>query len=538
MQPTQSAAGKERPRSAPMPWQGRRIGFVALPIGWVMGTLAYGAEPPPPPPALSVRLIRPDLQMDQALGLFRGARAPHPAAALAAWKRGAGPGANAALGKPWEAAIALFNPAMAAELRSFDGAELHITFDPDNGSAHWFAAIPHDDGTFASLATALVLTDGGREPPLDGPGIAVDRLGPPPWPLALRAADRFAMADSREGLRQALEPLRGGERNPGAEGPALESGWLFEIDPQGLGRAGPLPRRRLAEALRGLGCLRISARGGLEHETLALTATLWLDIPLVAAGTVDPAWLDGLPEERLVAVFATTIDPADRAWDRGFALADRIERADPAHAGVAPLRTRINLLAAGAKVRPEVDLWPHLRGLTAALLADRAGAVDGAVVSLHTDSPESAARIAGKVLPALAQLLGLRVPPADDEPRRIGALGHRPVGFRTRGATVRLAWGEPALALIQGGLASGTLRTLLPRDVPPPQRWGAFWPGRTAAAKSLGGALADVLAEYPPIQWSGYNKPPGTREVIRWPGLHNLIFRVLERLPLDPPPRD
>jgi hypothetical protein len=480
--------------------------------------------------------------MDQVLALFRGTRAPHPAAALAAWKRAAGPGAS--LGKPWEAAIAAFNPEMAGELRTIDEAEMVLTFDPDDGAAHWFAAIPHDDGTFASLATALVLTGGGQEPPLEGTAIPVDRLGPPAWPLAARTADRFALANSRAGLRQALGPPHARIRDPGrgAGIPAIESGWLIEVDPQGLGRSGPLPRRRLAEALRGLDCTRLSAWAGLEGETLALNATLWLDVPLPAAGALDPAWLDGLPEERLLAVFVAAIDPSPAAWERGFALADRIERADPAHAGVAPLRTRLNLLAAGVKVRPEVDLWPHLRGLTVAVLTDPAGVVDGGLVFLHTENPESAGRIAGVILPALAPLLGLRVPPTaaaqPGELRRLGELRRRPVGVCHHGATVRLGWGESALGAIRGEPGGATLQKPLLRDRHPPQRFAALWPGRTAAARARAAPLATALAEAPPILWSGQNQPPGAREVIRWSGLHDLVRRVLERLPLDPPIRD
>jgi hypothetical protein len=206
------------------------------------------------------------------------------------------------------------------------------------------------------------------------------------------------------------------------------------------------------------------------------------------------------------------------------------------------VRTRINLLAATVKVRPELDLWPHLRGLTAALMTDPAGAVDGGLVSLHTDRPESAARIAGAVLPALAPLLGLRVPAAPaaqpGELRHLGEFRRRPVGVSYQGVTVRLAWGESALASISGDPAGATLRELIPHDGHPPQRFGAFWPGRTAAATTSGAPLAPALAAAPPIVWSGYNELPGTREAIRWPGLHDLVRHVLERLPLDPPSRD
>ena len=57
-------------------------------------------------------------------------------------------------------------------------------------------------------------------------------------------------------------------------------------------------------------------------------------------------------------------------WDGVFALADRVDRADPARANLAPLRTRINLLASAVGARLEADFWPHLRGVTVAWLAN------------------------------------------------------------------------------------------------------------------------------------------------------------------------
>src|SRR4051794_18324423 len=59
------------------------------------------------PAALTVRAVRPDEQGTRLIDLFRGARAPHPAAALAAWKHAQG--GKAGLGKPLEAAIAALN---------------------------------------------------------------------------------------------------------------------------------------------------------------------------------------------------------------------------------------------------------------------------------------------------------------------------------------------------------------------------------------------------------------------------------------------
>src|SRR5262249_55156672 len=123
--------------------------------------LALGAEAVPArgqdpwPAALAVRLVRPDRQGERLLGWFEGCRAPHPAAALSGWRRATG----GTVGKPFEAVIALFNPGMARELASLEQAEFQLGLGAD-GSTHWLATIPGDDGTVAALATALALTDG------------------------------------------------------------------------------------------------------------------------------------------------------------------------------------------------------------------------------------------------------------------------------------------------------------------------------------------------------------------------------------------
>jgi hypothetical protein len=482
------------------------------------------------------------MQSERVIALFQGTRAAHPAEALAAWKRAVGP--HHGLGKAWDAAIAAFNPAMAAELRGLDQADLVLWFDAAAGASHWYAALPHDDGSFADLALAMALTDGGREPPLGG--VAVDRLGPAASPLLARDGRRFALADAREGLQLALAPARPDPWDNGGDLPALESGWLIAVDPEGLGQSGPINQRRLAAALRGLGCRNALACAGLEGETLSLTVALRLDAAPApaAAAAIDLAWLDALPASGLLAAFAWTIDPSAAAWDRTFAVADRIERADPARADVAPLRTRINLLAATVKVRPEVDLWPHLRGFSGAVLADPAGAVSGAVLALHTDTPTAADRIAGQVIPALGPLFGLRKrPPAAEVrapersgssgPRNLGEIRHRTLTVIQTGATVRIGWGDTGPEPVPVPPASSSLRRLVPPAEGPPQRFGAFWPGKLELRSTFGTPLAATLAEAASIVWLGRNDSPGAREVLRLSGLRDLVHQLLDRLPGD-----
>src|SRR4051794_10543398 len=95
---------------------------------WLIAALALaGGEP-----AVTIRVERPDEQLSRLLGLFEGARAPHPAATLAAWRHAGG----ARIGKAAEAAIAALNPEMVPELRNLDGAGVVLDFGPD-GRLHW-----------------------------------------------------------------------------------------------------------------------------------------------------------------------------------------------------------------------------------------------------------------------------------------------------------------------------------------------------------------------------------------------------------------
>src|SRR5438477_7441967 len=110
-----SAWGAGRAAIPRSPWLSL-VGLGCALVAGVTAARAAGAEPPRP--AVTVRLVGPDRQGAQVLDWFRGARAPHPAAALAAWRRATG----RHLSKAREAAIAAFNPEMVRELRVLDGA--------------------------------------------------------------------------------------------------------------------------------------------------------------------------------------------------------------------------------------------------------------------------------------------------------------------------------------------------------------------------------------------------------------------------------
>jgi hypothetical protein len=481
--------------------------------------------------ALRVEVVRPDRVCERLIDLFQGTRAAHPAAALAAWKQATG----RHLAKRTEALIALVNPAMVRELATFDGSSAVIRFERAGARVRWHAVVPHDDGSLAALATALVLTDGACEPPLEG--LAVDRWGPPGSPLSAMSRGKFFMAGTRDDLRAALA----GDAPPGprAEVPA---GLHVRLDPEAFRGAGSLPARRLGEGLAALGVDEVVGVLGLRGETLTAEVAGRVASPSTPRVRLEPEWLDWVPKESAVAAVALAIDPSPGAWDRLFAAADRVERADPARVGVAPLRTRLNLIASAAKVRAEIDLWPNLRGVSLVVFADPGGDVEGMTVALHTADEASAERIEGLVVPRVTAswVKGAEANERTAGHRSLGRVGNRPLRSARRGATVLVGWGESALRLC-----------LEAKDKPkrstgpsiregwgpvPPQRAGALWPCRLPGLAPTDSPLAAALSDSPPVLWHGSDEARGSRDVIRWTDLRGLVRRFLERLPLSIPP--
>jgi hypothetical protein len=513
---------------------GKRAGLIMM-LGMATG-LAHGAGPPEE--AVTVRLIQPDCQAERLIALFEGARVPHPAAALASWKRTEGRHGRS-LGKPLEAAIAAINPEMVRELRLLDDAEVGIAWDAD-GRLLWHAILPRDDGTFAAVGTALALTDGGSDPPLRE--VAVDRLGPPGAPLMARTAGALVVAGTRDALQAALGRVREATI-PGR--PEIATGGLIRLAPGGLWPSRSLAVQRLAGALIGAGCREAQGSLILEGEALSLVVTGRFDGPPNAAGAVDPAWLDWIPASGILGAVAVALDPRPEAWDAAFAAADRVEKADPARAQVAPLRTRLNLLALAVGVRPEVDLWPRLRGVTAGVSADPAGRIDGVLLALHAVDPAAAERMARGVLPRLATRLGVTSADGPDRPEaegvlRLGRFSGLPLNVCRRGATVLVAWGDRMLTAAldaadhPGHSAGPTIRASWGSR--PPQRAGAFWPSALSGRAAAGSPVASSLAGAAPVLWWGGRDGPTSRDEIRWTELRGLVRRFLDRLPLAPLP--
>ncbi|MGC8643744.1 MAG: hypothetical protein ACP5XB_28120, partial [Isosphaeraceae bacterium] len=127
---------------------------------------SQAAARPTGPEAVCVRLDHPERQAAEVLRLFQGSPAPHPAAALAAWKRASHEPDR--LGKRLEAVISFFNPQMVGEWSTFHDTRLELGIDPESGAPRWAVFVPGDDGSLAAMITSLRLSAGAEEAPLDG----------------------------------------------------------------------------------------------------------------------------------------------------------------------------------------------------------------------------------------------------------------------------------------------------------------------------------------------------------------------------------
>jgi hypothetical protein len=475
-----------------------------------------------------VRLVRPDEQAQRVIALFQGSRAASPAAALSAWKRATG----GSLGKGTEAAIALFNPESARELRSLDSVLLSFAFAEETGSLRWIAIAPRDDGTLAAAVTALALTDGRSEQPLPD-GVAVDRLGPPGSFLIAHATPRLVAAKSRDELSMGCRLAEPHDRMA-----ALAQGFVVSLHPEQLGGSGAaLERRRVFAGLKGLGCDHVLATAGVEGESLAIkiTSRFGQSRPALSDRRIDPDWLAGLPAGEKSLVFALALDPRPESWNRVFDICDRVEKADPSRAKVAPTRVRLNLLAAGAGIWPDVDLWPRLQGVSGGLICSELAEADAGWLALHTVDEASAEKIATDVLPRFARMLRIdasKVGQPTDR-RCLGRLAGRALFVERQHTRVWLAWGERALSTADGATPPEFGRILLSAQsiTSGPARFAVAWPARLPGVPASFGKPLSSLRE--PLVWTGSNDGLVARDEIRVSGMQAAVKAFLEGLLLE-----
>ena len=462
--------------------------------------------------ALVARLIRPDRQAVEILHLFEGARWSHPAAALSAW-RSRSP--QSTPGKAIEALIASFNPEMVREWRCMDRAELRIGVAPSTGEIGWAVLVPHDDGTLAAGVTAIRLTNPEDLPIRSGDrSIPVARIGRAGVPMACQVGGSVVVAGSREWLQRGVAIVRERGGPSSALGESIDSGFVFRIEPARLpsAKSGSLDLRRVVEAIRAMGCGPIDGRAFIKDGAFVLDVSARFEGRASIERGVEPAWLESVPTAGAMAAFSIALDPDASGWDRAFALADRVERVDPARAALAPLRTRLNLLALASGVRWESELRPHLLGISGCILGvpDRPGKVSGILIVLHLDDAATANSVARR---ASLRLSSLAIETHDREIRvGWGQTSRRWVGERP-------AAGESLSALMKTPDLGGAL--------PMPRRIVAAWPGRILRPTGAIARAGQTLADDPPIIWSGWDLFGRTHDVARWNGLGDRVRRFL-----------
>jgi hypothetical protein len=524
------------------------------------------------PARITVSFVHPERQAAAVLRLFEGSRAAHPASALVAWKHATHNPQQ--LGKRLEAVISFFNPEMVREWAVFHETRLELDLGASTAGPRFRLFVPRDDGTLAALLTALRLSGGSSEPPLESGKADVLRLGGPGSAVATligpSATDRggsgLVVASSRAVLEGPARVRTEEHFLPPPE--SLDSGFVFQVEPGPTPETASVALRRAIESLDALGCRATHGRFGLIEDRLEFEATSRLELahPFAQSAVGDCAieapWLRYIPADEALAVVSIASGRGPAYWEGVFSLADRVERADPVRANLAPLRSRVNLLATAAGASLEGDLWPHLKGVTAGVLAAPGdpGRPGRFVAILHMDTEAAARQLLLQTLPHVARIgTRFRADARPGQPQGIARLaaldpagsvclgrpGGRPLEAAVRGQDVVVGWGEEAMAaaLRSAEAPEHSVWPVLtngwtgPGDKTP-ARLGAFWPGRMRLPiAGLDGPtpLAQSLAEGPPLVWTGWNFGARAFDRIRWPGLSGLVRRFLARIPLDPP---
>lgn len=513
--------------------------FVLTVVGLAWQVVGENKPPPPRGEAIVVRVDHPDRQAELLLKLFEGSRVAHPAAGLVAWKRASG----GDLGKPLEAAIALFNPLMAPEWRSFDGATLWLDLEGSGPGPRFRALAPRDDaGALAAAAMTARLGSGSDEMALEmgSRRLSVMRLGGESGLLAVVDGPRVALAGNRTSL---IDMLVHRADSPPITllDPARGDGLTAVIDLARMKAPGAsslaVMNRGLAVA-KGLHLSRIEARIALHEDRLVAEVE-----GLVAPGKrkaqphhggVDPRWPSGFSHERVMGLVSIAIGPEAEFTDRVFEALDRVQKLDPAYKATAPARVRLYLAARAAGVNLEADLWPRLQGVTAAATAraDAPGELTGAILILHANSDASAARIVHEFGPRLGKFVGGLTPDRDPNGGRFrGRASSRPIEVDRRDRDVRLAWGDDAIAALKRQEAAPD-----PWPTAPLARYGLIWPARCVSTTPAMSPARESLADAPPVVWSGWDQDLRTHDRLVWTGLKERVRILLEHIPLETPP--
>ncbi len=294
------------------------------------------------------------------------------------------------------------------------------------------------------------------------------------------------------------------------------TGYQARIDFPTLSAGSSLIARRWGDTAQALGLRNLNLQVGLQNDSLLLESRGLLTDPDPAApGRVEPAWVDDLPPDASAAVFFA-LSASGATVDRLFSALDQAVLPEEGEPRPAPARVRLNLLANLAGVRPEVDLWPHLRGLSAFVRMGEDGRPDRSVLVLHTNSEDSARTLADRVVPRLLKSSGQSANVQRDGLSVLIASDHDSVAWVVE---ARHLAEHPAADLLRPAWADR-----------PVSRCGALWPGRWPGWIDEP-TIASALHSAPPIVWWGRRE--GSQEVdrLRWPDLKPTVARWVSAVP-------
>ncbi len=502
-------------------------------------------------PAYTLTFHRPDLQVDRVLKSFEGARMPSPPAALSAWLRVR---PDARLSQQTRAAVALFNPETASELRRFDEATFEFAGADRGASRRWRADFPHDDGALSAGAAALVLTGGGVEP-IEPEHVAagqragepaevrLERLGGRGGGFAARSHGRLVAASTRADALDGRAHGTPRTLDPGFVARGVDSGVALRIEPRNLG-----PRdldatagRALNAVARGLGVDTIDLVATIDPrgESAVIHARSRLEHRLETAARIDPTWIDELPNDPATAALAAiAFDRAGTTIDALLSVLDQLDRARPGRENVAPLRARLALVAQLVDVRAEVDLWPHLVGCVGSIGLDDRGEPDSATLGLVFDTEPAAERLA-RVLPELIARFAKPDAPAvkNADARRDVRLAGRRLRVRHDRTRLWLDWGDDR-PQPRPDAATQPMPGASRAQVLESQRLLVVRPRRVAPRLHLDPPILAALEAVQSVVWTGAIDPTGRElwDTVRSSGLRSAVARALDVLPLDPPP--
>ncbi|MDX2037903.1 MAG: hypothetical protein SFX72_14730 [Isosphaeraceae bacterium] len=495
--------------------------FSLIPICLVLSTQARPDLETSPGVRIEVRVSRPEAQLAGFLSWFEGTGSRDLASAYAAWKR---KHPEARPTKALEAAFAAANAEMVGELAALDRST--FVFEQDRaGRSRWHAALPADDGSLEAVGIAFALTDGMRvESPANSP--PVDRLGPEGAPFLSRGDDRrgVVIADSIEGLETARRLLAG---PPAAHEPgAFPSGAIFaSIRADRAPEAGPVPWRQVIEALAAGGCARLDLAAAIAGDGLEIDLEAHFGAePAAAPAVLDPSVLAPFAADELDLAFAAALETSPAALDRVFAWIDRIEKADPARAGVAPARVRLAFLAAGARLRPEADLIRRLRAVSIYLLKTKEAGPRSMLVGLHCVDDLAARTLIQETLPRASRALGAGEPSVEQGALRWGDTG--PLArFRAEAIGSTVWVGRP-----RDGDDAPHLYPAQPAD--PERRWTRGLIEPNGRVQRVGFARSTLLSPELPdsgiATWVGRFEGSTSRDRIRWTGGRSAVRALLD----------